>query len=69
MFTAQPLSDGHYAVVDADSGRPLTFAPRSQRSAQATATLLNQAAKRGPQDLALALGCVDDDSSTRGVRF
>ena len=68
MFTAQPTSDG-YAVVDADTGRPLTFAQRSQRSAQATANLLNKAAKDGPHALALALGCVDDDTSTRGVRF
>lgn len=66
MFAADPCGEG-YVVVETESGRPYTGV-RSQRSAQATAAILNAAASVSPKALARALGAVEDGEPDMGVR-
>jgi hypothetical protein len=63
-FGVDPYGDG-YAVVD-ENGRTYTGV-RSQRSAQATASILNAAAKTSRKALARALGAVEDGEPDMGV--
>jgi hypothetical protein len=67
-FVADSYGDG-YAVVDAETGRPVTGVRDSRQSAAATAQILNRAAAAGGNALARALGAADKDEPYAGVRF